>query len=232
MFNAQQNDFTFDWIKYVVVAAGGLTLLLGGIVLIGWYTQSTFLVQVRPEFVPMQYNTALAFIFCGTALIALVYRYSRLVLLCGGLSIGLSLLTLLQYILGLNLGIDQLFMESIIVVKTVYPGRMAQITAFSHLIYGIGLVIACGVVGSKWHDVLNGLLGTIVAAIGMGTLFGYLLGAETPYGWSYLTYMAVHTAFGFVLLGLGLFIFAIHKGLREGRRPTWISVAVGIGVAT
>jgi len=232
MPSIRQNDTTIDWMKYAVIVAGGLTILLGCIVLIGWYTQSTLLVQLRPEFVPMQYNTALVFILCGMGLVALVCEHPRLLLLCGGLSAGLAFLTLLQYILGFDLGIDQLFLEPAITVKTAHPGRMAPITAFSHLIYSVGLVLASRIAGSKWHDLLSGLLGTIITAVGLGILFGYLLGRGTPYDWSHLTYMAVPTALGFTILGAGLLVFAIRAGAVKEQWPNWLPVAVGIGVAT
>ena len=39
------------------------TLLLGLAVLFGWHTGNRTLVQLLPQFVPMQYNTALGFVF-------------------------------------------------------------------------------------------------------------------------------------------------------------------------
>ena len=47
------------------------TLLLGLVVIFGWHTDNRTLVQILPQFVPMQYNTALGFVFSGLALLAL-----------------------------------------------------------------------------------------------------------------------------------------------------------------
>ncbi|KKL68166.1 hypothetical protein LCGC14_2127690, partial [marine sediment metagenome] len=47
------------------VVSGVLPTALGCLVLFGWYTHSVTLIQVSPYFVPMQYNTALGFLFCG-----------------------------------------------------------------------------------------------------------------------------------------------------------------------
>ncbi len=51
-----------------LVLAGG-TLLLGVVVIFGWHAGNRTLVQVLPQFVPMQYNTALGFVLCGLGLL-------------------------------------------------------------------------------------------------------------------------------------------------------------------
>ena len=61
-----------------VLVTGGLSLLLGTIVLIGWYTQNQSLIQINPAFVPMQYNTALGFFVSGMGLIALGLGKSKI----------------------------------------------------------------------------------------------------------------------------------------------------------
>ena len=51
------------------LALGSGTLLLGLVVIVGWYTGNRTLIQVLPQFVPMQYNTALGFVLSGAALL-------------------------------------------------------------------------------------------------------------------------------------------------------------------
>ena len=50
---------------------GAMSLLLGAVVLLGWYLHEPALIQVNPAFVPMQYNTALGFAVGGLALLGL-----------------------------------------------------------------------------------------------------------------------------------------------------------------
>lgn len=218
--------------KYAVMAMACLVVLLGIAVIFGWYLHSVLLVQLLPVFAPMQYNAALAFVLCGSGLLFLVCQRPRITLLCAGLSAGLSLLTLVEYIAGLNIGIDRFFIEPMVTAKVTDPGRMASTTAVAHLLYSIGLVLASGKRPIIRRDIAAGLIGAITTAIGAAILFGYLVGKDTPYAWSHPTYMAVHTAVGLVILGMGMFVLAIRAGLINERRLDWLPIATGIGIAT
>ena len=50
---------------------GAAVLTLGIVVVLGWHTGNTRLIQVHPSFVPMQYNTALGFLASGLGLLLL-----------------------------------------------------------------------------------------------------------------------------------------------------------------
>lgn len=100
------------------LTTGVATLVLGLIVLLGWYTDNRTLIQVVPTFVPTQYNTALGFVFSGAALLCLLLGRLRLARIAGCLVLLVGGLTLVEYITGVNLGIDELFMKHEITVKT------------------------------------------------------------------------------------------------------------------
>ncbi len=98
------------WWRASPATCGGLAALLGAVVLLGWYTHDRALIQVRPAFVPMQYNTALCFVLCGIGMLLLHHRPS-VATLCGVLTTSIGLLTLAQYLFGTERGLDQLFMK-------------------------------------------------------------------------------------------------------------------------
>ena len=113
----------------LAILAGAFSMLLGAIVLAGWYLHNVTLIQINAAFVPMQYNTALGFLLSGMALLLLTLDWDRMagipglaVLLIGGI-------TLIEYIGGVNLGLDQLFMEHYVTVKTSHPGDAGANTA-------------------------------------------------------------------------------------------------------
>ena len=92
--------------------------------------------------------TAVGFILAGLSLALLgcaarsgwVRQLSRV---CAGATALLGLLTLCQYLFGLDFGIDQLlFREPPGTVGTLSPGRMAPATAVDFLLLGGAIVLA------------------------------------------------------------------------------------------
>ncbi len=218
----QVGDRTLHTAVYLLA---GSSLLLGVVVLVGWYTHNAALIQVNPAFVPMQYNTALGFAFSGLGLLALLLGARLWQQLAALAVLSVGVLTLIEYIVGVDLGIDQLFMEHYIGVKTSHPGRMAPNTALCFSLTGLTLLIALAQDQAPRRLAATGNLGAIIFALGVVAFGGYLTGIETAYGWGALTKMAVHTALGFMVLGVGFFLHAVVRHRRQHgdvRLPTWL----------
>jgi PAS domain S-box-containing protein len=180
--------------------SGTIVACLGGVVLFGWFTHNIALLQVHESFVPMQFNTALGFLFSGIGLVLAINRNVKIaavalmtVMLIGGL-------TLIEYIFEIDLSIDQLLMKHYITTETSHPGRMAPNTAFCFLLSGFTLFVVN--LNTRYNQFL--ILGSAVAGLGLIALLGYMTGIETAYGWGHLTRMAFHTSAGFVLIGIGI----------------------------
>ena len=189
--------------------------LLGLVVLIGWYTHNVTLVQVLPAFVPMQYNTALGFLLCGLGLALYVLGKPGVAMVCGGVATALGALTLVEYVFGADLGIDQLLMEHYITVETSHPGRMAPNTALCFALVGTAILVMSAAKSFRHRSMTLSLLGSLIVALGTVAFFGYVSGVSTAYGWGHLTRMAVHTALGFMVLGIGVFAVAWNEGKRH-----------------
>ncbi len=210
-----------------------LSIALGLLVLLGWYTHNVSLVQVHPTFVPMQYNTALGFLLCGSGLLLLRFNRPGAALLFGIAAQLVGGLTLIEYLAGVDLGIDQIFMEHYITVQTSHPGRMAPNTALCFTLTGMGVFSGWLLAGQKRHSQVVGILGALVFALGAVALAGYPFHLETAYGWGNLTRMAIHTASGFVVLGVGLVVFAWNRDTGSITIfPNWFPTLVGIGSIT
>lgn len=217
-----------------LLISGLISSILGLVVLVGWYTHNATLIQVLPSFVPMQYNTAMGFFLSGLALL-LVNTGRRTIAGWAGLLVSaIGLLTLIEYVFGVDLGIDQLVMEHYVNVKTSHPGRMAPNTAVCFLFTGLAVLThALPITDEETASKGSGILGAVTAGLGFVALFGYISGLETAYGWGHLTRMAVHTSLGFVAIGIGLFAQAVlHLTSGETRFSRWIAYPVGIGSCT
>ncbi len=221
-------------LQYAAIITAFSTALLGIAVLFGWYTHTVFLIQVVPDFVPMQYNTALLFFLCSIGIISQVVGRKQLAQIICGIAGLLGFLTLLQYLFGVSFGIDQLFMDHYVTVETSHPGRMAPNTALGFTLTGLSVLILNQFNKFKQCNLTVGVLGAIIVSLGIVAFSGYLSGVTTAYGWGNLTRMAVHTSIGFTLLGLSVFILAWLNGVLQESTivPNWLAFPIGIGVAT
>lgn len=188
--------------------AGTLVMAVGIIVLIGWGLDLSTLKSIHPSLVSMKANTAFSFILIGLALrlsqqnrpglqrLPLAHWSATTVALIG-------LLTLGEYILGMDFGIDQLlFTELQGAVATSMPGRMSPNAAFNFLLAGLALRFldteAWGGHRPAQYLALAMLLVALLA------LLGYSYDIRLLYGFAAHTKMALHTAITFVVLSLGI----------------------------
>ena len=221
-----------NWSNLVVMAAGGLAAALGIVVMFGWYTHNERLLQLHPTLVAMVYNTALSFFLCGAGLLAQASQRPRLALAFGLLAAAFGLFNLLENILGVDLGIDQLLMKAWQTTGNPHPGRMAPQTSICFLLTGAAVALKRGPALGDWRPLLVGLAGSIDGALGFISLFGRLFEIDTS-GWRGLLAMAPHTALGFAVLGAGLMAMAWRDGRgEETGAPRWLPVPVGIGTLT
>lgn len=215
------------FVPFTMVSAAGVSLLGAGVVF-GWIAGDVTLIQVDPSLTPMQFNTALGLVLSGAGLFAVINTRQRLAISLGVLLIALGGLTLLQYVSGVNLGIDELFMSHYIKVNTTFPGRMAPNTALCFVLFGLSLVRPLSETGSS---TATSTLCSIVASLGFTSLVSYLAGIDSAYGWAHMTPMAIHTAVGFLILGLGGIAREVVQIEGVTRRVSLSPIPTGVALA-
>lgn len=212
---------------------GILSWFLGLSVLFGWYTHNLTLIQVTTSFVPMQFNTALGFMLSGFGLLLVILGKRNVGIACGIIVMLIGLLTLAEYIFGVEFGIDQFLMKHYVTVQTSHPGRMAPNTALCFSLAGAALVVL-GHIPITWKSsMIIGVLGSLIFSLCFVALAGYMFSLETAYGWGKLTRMAVHSAVGFIFLSVSIFSLAWHRSnIGSSWLPSWFPAPIGIGVMT
>lgn len=209
------------------------SVLLGLTVLIGWFINSSLLVQLHPDFAPMQFNTALGFLISGVILFSI--RSQRLALTCAlsALLGSLGLLTLLQYIIGSDFYIDELFMTHSIMTKTSHPGRMSPPTALCFLLVSVSALAASNADDKNLNYSWASLSSSTSLTISLVAFLGYILGIEDLYGWQHLTRMAVHTSLGFIVVAFGFFSWLSRS---DNSNSLWLQrypqLVLGLGLTT
>jgi PAS domain S-box-containing protein len=187
-----------------------LVVLTGIVVLAGWMTGAGLLKSVLPGLVQMKANTALGFVCCGFALWLVVRRPERRMLIraLAGVAILVGSLTLIEYLSGRNLGIDQLlFAEPAGAIGTLSPGRMAPTSALCFVLTGLALLLI------DPSERTSELLATVAGFIAVQTLLGYVFGVRFELRLERYTQMALHTAVAFAALGAGVLFACPDRGL-------------------
>ncbi len=175
---------------------------LGVTVCAAWWLRFPLLIQVAPGNAPMQFNTALLFLLAGAGLMASRFEAERVMRVLAAVVGLFALLTLVQYLAEVDFGLDQLFVRAYLLDQTSHPGRMAPNSAAAFILSALGLFL----LAYPRRRVVAAALGTMVIAMGMASLLGYMLDIKAAYGWGQLTRMAIHAAVGFLLLGGGLLL--------------------------
>jgi len=211
----------WETLSFWKILAGGAGLsgaAIGLIALIGWLLDIAIMKSIHPDWVAMKANTAAGFFLSGVVLwmksseagqaSALRQRSGQIAAAIVAL---LGLLTLVEYALGSDLGIDQLlFWESPGAIKTLAPGRMAPASALCFLSLGLALMLNGGTARNSGKAAVFAVL-TAFPALASG--MAYLYDIENLYGLGYGTQMALHTVLGFLVLAAGVLCLHPEQGL-------------------
>jgi PAS domain S-box-containing protein len=195
--------------------------VVGTVVLLGWMLDSTLLVSIIPGAAKMMPNTAIGFILLAHAL---WYRsvavagtrtakpwHTTVADVCAKLAALVGLITLVEYLGSVDLGIDRLlFRQRLVAAGEPNAGRMAPETALCLSLLGAALLfLDARTRHGRWpaqHFALATILG------GGTALYGYLFGLRAFYQIGTYTAMPMPTALLFVGLGLGTLLVRADRG--------------------
>ena len=202
----------------------GLAMLLGLGGMAGWLLHMPALIQILPGQSPMMFNSAIGLVVAAAGLQGFA-RGSHVSTICGALLLLVGGLTACEFIATRDLGIDQLLVSDWHGGAT--PGRMGFNTALCLVALGMAFVL------ERTHRTLSSHLtlpaAIVVLSVSGAALIGYATGLEDSYAWGGTTRMALHSATGLNLLGLGLLLLGWRR--TNGARQIWIVVGAGASVA-
>lgn len=190
---------------------------LGVLGLIGWVTGAHSLTTIVPGQPPMMPNTAIGLLLLGAAG---VLRHRRcpgrprraIAILFAIAVLGIGSGTLAQYVLGIDLGLDQLLLRTEL---GPYPGRPSPPTAAAFVLVSIALLVydtrlTARARPSEWlllATALTALVGLMGHAFGVGEL--YRLRTAPVIG------VALPTAIALILVALGLLLQRPDAGVMR-----------------
>ncbi len=225
--------------------ASVIVIFVGGLVLIGWALDVSWLKSILPGWATMKPNAAFAFILSGLSLWLLREETGgwprRLAALFAGTMALIGGLTLTEHFTGWDLGIDQLMVKEPPSTIGTFPSvRIGINAALNFLLIGIALLILDVEThrGSRPAQHLT----LIAALVSLLALTGHLYGVTRLQGLAFAIPMVQSTALTFIVLCMGLLaarpdrglmavITSDHAGGTLSRRllPVVIAVPIVIG---
>ncbi len=222
----------------IALGVGLFCLLMGGFGLAGWWLDLPRLEAFLAPTGSLKANSALGFILAGAALALnstpTVRRWewfvaavlAALVTLLGGL-------TLAEYLLASDLGIDELLANDVTGDELAPPGRMSVNGAIGFLLAGNALTLLNGQPKKQRRPMAVGLLACVLLGLALFSVSGQALDMPTSYRWEGAKPMALRSALGFMALAAGLMALAHDWGRREGLvLVRWLPLAVGTSALT
>jgi PAS domain S-box-containing protein len=198
------------WPQKTSGLASEASMLVGVVVLAGWWLGVARIVRPIPQEPTMVPSAALGFIFLGMSLLLLrrssIHLPDRwLAQALAAATIALAGMTLAGFMMGSDLAIDRIFPSNPSLVPAGFaPGRMGAGGAVSFALIGTAL-LTLDLKKPPRVDLSEGLaLGAFVVAL--TTAAGYAYGAASPYQASAIpdTGMAPHTIVAVMLLSVGV----------------------------
>ena len=190
--------------------------------LTGWLAGIRALTSVIPDYATIKVNTALCVVLAGLSLWLLRHpsvqpvrfhpNHGRMGQICALLVGFVGLLTIVEYCLRLNLGIDEaLLRDTWTDVRISPPGRMSIATAFEFFVLGSSLFF----LGRKKADdvIASQILALSCLVAAVFACVGYVYGVHGSHDISLYTTIAVHTAVFLVLLCLAILFARPDRGV-------------------
>lgn len=195
-----------------------MAVLGAAVFVVGWMFGVEAFRRVLPTLTSMVANTALLFVLLGVALL-IAEDPARRLLRMGLATVvtTVAVLTLLEYALGIDVGIDELLVRDPESFPSKAPGRMAAATAVNFTLFGLAVAMF-DVPATRRLRVILVLVASCIAFV---AACGYLFGVRSLYSVGAYATVALHTTIGF-LLAASAYLFS------PSQRPAEVLASDGV----
>ena len=205
------------FVERMPIIAGGLVAILGAAALAGWALNIPAVITPTTGGYPILPLMALCFVLAGIALIMAVRRRriassDAIQQTLAALVATIAGLTLYEYLRGSSSGFDLLlFGDKVKRVSTIPPGRIAINSAGSLLLFALALLSIPH--DQRRQDLRAQMFATPALLIALLAILGYLFGVKGMYSLSQSSGMALWTAIGQLILGVGILVAVRDRGV-------------------
>ncbi|HEX2547377.1 MAG TPA: PAS domain-containing protein, partial [Ramlibacter sp.] len=209
------------------LTAAVLAVAVSAAVLLGWVLGIDGLRSLVPGALAMKANTAVGLLGAGVAL-GLRTRTGRGAHAAANalavLVFAIGAATLLQYLAGVDFGIDELLFPDRSTAFNAIPGRMSPFSAWSLVLLGTSIAL----LGRGYGWVVTLCVAQVIA-IGVVCVLGYVWNESVLVANRWLPPVALSTALTLTMLGAGMFNWQ-RRMERQVRRPAAAGLEGGLRV--
>lgn len=214
------------------IVIAGLVFGIAALVLLGWLFGLPVLVRIAPTYPLMFPPLALGLMGAAAGLYGIAAQRPRMVSAGAATAFLIGAVTLLEYVAGVNLGLDTLLLPggSLRAGTTPFPGRMPALSALSLVLAGTALL---GLHLPTWKTdgfVLTGTLGAILAALSITLLLAYATGVLSNLRTGVVAGLSIPSCLAFGLLGSGLVAISWRRHDSVALLPDWVPYGAGIAM--
>ena len=181
------------------VAAGLWCIAVGVAVLTLWLAEPAGLAARYPFLFGMKFNSAIAVIVIGTALLLMTRGFRLLPALAMVPVFAYGAVALSQHLFGVDTGIDTALHTPFVDIRTSLPGRIAPNTAACYMMVSTALFLRAYRRKSDTAQIVLGLATFIIAA---AAFIGYAIALDFAHDWVRLSRMSFQSTTCFVALGI------------------------------
>lgn len=205
------NPSQFTRNRLLVVSAG--TLLIGLFVCLAWLFDLQPIIKLFPKNNFIKFNSGLLFIILALGLYFSNKQAKKLTAVLGSFIFILASVTLIQDLLNIELGIDEIFVSEKGLSPESYavPGRMSKVSAFCFSLMGLSLMIRLSI--NKYLALVSQYLFHVVSLISFVILIGYLFNSSMLYQWNDEFAIPPLAAFLFFILSLAFAYLNRRSGI-------------------
>lgn len=205
---------TVSKLKYYSEVSSILIAVIGFIIILGWIFNISIFKSPGPAFSTVKSNLTICFVLIGISLFLLQTRIidkgnQKIIQFLGFVVVLTGFLTLVQYFLVLDLGIDQIFFrEAPGAVNTISPNRMEIVAALNLFLTGAAILLLER--EAHWQAQYSGIVVGILALLALichiyGVSGNYMIYAGT----------AVYAAAIFILISLAILFARPDKSMMR-----------------